>query len=70
VQIDPRYFRPTEVVELCGDPSKAERTLGWRARTQFAALVRIMLEADLAEAGLDPKRYITSTGAQEAETVA
>jgi GDPmannose 4,6-dehydratase len=54
VRIDERYLRPTEVDELCGDASKAERILGWRPTTTFHALVRIMLEADLREAGLDP----------------
>ena len=56
VEIDPRYFRPTEVDELCGDASKAARVLGWRPRRPFHELVRIMLEADLREAGLDPER--------------
>jgi GDPmannose 4,6-dehydratase len=54
VRIDERYFRPTEVDELCGDASKAERILGWRPTTTFHGLVRIMLEADLREAGIDP----------------
>jgi GDPmannose 4,6-dehydratase len=63
VRIDERYFRPTEVDELCGDPSKAERVLGWRARTHFGELVRIMLEADLVEAGLDPSAHIRADGA-------
>ena len=54
VEIDPRYFRPTEVDELCGDASKARRILGWQAQTAFADLVRIMLAGDLAERGLDP----------------
>jgi GDPmannose 4,6-dehydratase len=54
VRVDERYLRPTEVDELCGDASKAARVLGWRATTTFHALVRIMLEADLREAGLDP----------------
>ena len=53
VRIDERYFRPTEVDELCGDASKAAQILGWRPRTSFHELVRIMLEADLREAGLD-----------------
>jgi len=53
VEIDPRYYRPTEVAELLGDASKAQRALGWRARTTFEELVRIMLEADLREAGQD-----------------
>jgi GDPmannose 4,6-dehydratase len=58
VKIDPRYLRPTEVDELCGDPSKAERTLAWRPRTRFAELVRIMLSHDIRDAGLDPERYM------------
>ncbi len=63
VRIDERYFRPTEVDELCGDASKAERVLGWRARTHFRELVRIMLEADLTAAGLDPGAHIRVEGA-------
>jgi GDPmannose 4,6-dehydratase len=58
VRIDERYLRPTEVDELCGDPSKAERVLGWRARVGFAELVRIMVEADLRDAGLDPAQHL------------
>lgn len=58
VEIDPRYFRPTEVDELCGDASKASAELGWRSTTGFHDLVRIMVEADLAEAGLDPSRHL------------
>lgn len=53
VVIDSRYFRPTEVDELCGDPSKAARLLGWQPRTTFQDLVRIMLDADLANAGVE-----------------
>ena len=52
VRSDPRYLRPTEVDELCGDAGKAARVLGWTARTRFAELVRIMLEADLRAAGV------------------
>jgi GDPmannose 4,6-dehydratase len=48
VEVDPRYFRPTEVDYLLGDPSKAARLLGWRPRTTFQELVRLMMEADLA----------------------
>ena len=47
VRIDPRYFRPTEVDELRGDPSKAQAKLGWRHKTGFAELVSEMVEADL-----------------------
>jgi GDPmannose 4,6-dehydratase len=48
VEIDPRYFRPTEVDLLLGDPSKAHRQLGWRHTTPFPALVSEMVRADLA----------------------
>ena len=53
VRIDPQYFRPTEVDELRGDASKAADRLGWRSRTGFRELVAMMLEHDLAEAGVD-----------------
>jgi GDPmannose 4,6-dehydratase len=56
VEIDPRYFRPTEVDELCGDASKARRVLGWEPRTSFPDLVEIMVRADLEELGLDLDR--------------
>jgi GDPmannose 4,6-dehydratase len=58
VEIDPRYFRPTEVDELCGDASKARADLGWQPTTGFRDLVRIMVEADLTEAGLDPAKHL------------
>jgi len=58
VEIDPAYFRPTEVDELCGDASKAAAKLGWRPKTCFADLVRMMVEADLRDAGLDPGQYL------------
>ncbi|WP_424984247.1 GDP-mannose 4,6-dehydratase [Maritalea sp. S77] len=47
VQIDPRYFRPAEVELLLGDPSKAERNLGWRRKTSFKQLVQEMVKYDL-----------------------
>jgi GDPmannose 4,6-dehydratase len=52
VRIDSKYFRPTEVDELCGDASKARLRLGWEPRVRFAELVKIMLESDLRAAGL------------------
>jgi GDPmannose 4,6-dehydratase len=58
VEIDQRYFRPTEVHVLCGDATKAQRQLGWEARTRFGELVRLMLEADLQEVGLDPEQHM------------
>jgi GDPmannose 4,6-dehydratase len=48
VEVDPRYFRPTEVDLLLGDPSKARQKLGWKHRTSFEDLVREMVEADFA----------------------
>ncbi len=47
VDIDPRYYRPTEVDYLLGDPSKAAAQLGWKPQTTFRELVRLMMEADL-----------------------
>jgi GDPmannose 4,6-dehydratase len=46
VKVDPRYFRPTEVETLLGDPSKAQQKLGWRAATSFDQLVTEMITAD------------------------
>ncbi|MFH0881935.1 MAG: GDP-mannose 4,6-dehydratase [bacterium] len=47
VEIDPRYFRPTEVNHLLGDPSKAKKVLGWEARVSFDELVKMMVEHDM-----------------------
>jgi len=47
VEIDNRYERPTEVNALVGDPTKAEKTLGWKATTHWNELARIMVRADL-----------------------
>ncbi|MEO3431139.1 GDP-mannose 4,6-dehydratase [Pelagibius sp. CAU 1746] len=47
VEIDPRYFRPTEVELLLGDPAKARDVLGWQATTSFRQLVTEMVQADL-----------------------
>jgi GDPmannose 4,6-dehydratase len=47
VEIDPRYFRPTEVDELCGDATKVRETLGWQPRVGFEELVAMMVDADL-----------------------
>ncbi len=53
VKVDARYFRPTEVESLLGDPSKARQRLGWRPETDFAALVKEMVAADLEAARRD-----------------
>jgi len=47
VRVDPRYFRPTEVEHLLGDPAKAKRVLGWKLQTGFEELVRDMVLSDI-----------------------
>ncbi len=47
VAVDPAYYRPTEVEQLLGDPSKAQQKLGWKHRTTFPQLVAEMMDADL-----------------------
>jgi len=64
IEIDPRYFRPTEVDELCGDATKARERLGWEPRTSFAELVRIMVAGDLEERGLDPAAHLVREDAR------
>ena len=54
VEIDPRYFRPTEVDFLLADPSKARKELGWEPKVTFKELVRIMVDADMEAIGLEP----------------
>ena len=46
VEIDPRYYRPAEVQKLLGDPSKAQRVLGWKAKVDLPDLVDRMIEHD------------------------
>ncbi|MNC90729.1 GDP-mannose 4,6-dehydratase [compost metagenome] len=46
IRVDSRYFRPTEVETLLGDPTKAHRKLGWRPRTKFNELVAEMVRED------------------------
>lgn len=53
VEVDPRYFRPTEVETLLGDPTKAKEKLGWEPRTTFAELVSEMVREDLNSAKRD-----------------
>jgi GDPmannose 4,6-dehydratase len=47
VTIDPNYYRPTEVDLLIGDPTKAKKLLGWKAKTKFEDLVQIMIKSDM-----------------------
>jgi len=53
VQVDPRYFRPTEVETLLGDPSKAHQKLGWKPKITFHELVAEMVREDLKSAERD-----------------
>ena len=57
IEVDPRYFRPTEVDHLQGDASKAHQRLGWRHRTEFPELVREMVAADLATVKQEQRRH-------------
>jgi GDPmannose 4,6-dehydratase len=58
VEVDPRYFRPTEVDLLVGDPQKAHSKLGWRHRTSFEELVREMVDADLAAIRSEHQHFV------------
>ena len=52
IKIDPKYFRPAEVEQLLGDPTKARKILKWKPKTTFKKLVQIMMEADLEAEGI------------------
>jgi GDPmannose 4,6-dehydratase len=54
IEIDPKYFRPTEVDFLKADISKARKKLGWQPRTTFDELVKIMVDYDMKLIGLKP----------------
>src|SRR5579872_5614317 len=56
VEVDPRYFRPTEVDALIGDARKAHQKLGWRHKTSFADLVKEMVDSDLVEVQREQER--------------
>jgi len=53
VQVDPHYFRPTEVETLLGDPSKAKKELGWKPEISFEEMIAEMVEHDVKEAQMD-----------------
>ena len=57
VEVDPRYFRPTDVDTLVGDPRKAHEKLGWHHHVTFDELVREMVESDLAAMQLERQRH-------------
>jgi GDPmannose 4,6-dehydratase len=56
VKVDPKYFRPAEVDVLLGDPRKARARLGWTPTVTFRDLVRLMVDADMENEGLPPRR--------------
>jgi GDPmannose 4,6-dehydratase len=49
IEIDPRYFRPTEVEYLLGDSSKAKKQLGWVPKVRFEELIKMMVDTDIKE---------------------
>ena len=54
VEVSPDFYRPTDVVNLWGDPSKARRELGWNpSKTSFEQLVKLMVESDMAKVASD-----------------
>lgn len=57
VEIDPQYYRPSEVDLLIGDASKAAAQLGWTAKTRFAELVKLMVDADMSDRRLKKLHY-------------
>jgi GDPmannose 4,6-dehydratase len=61
VQVDPRYFRPTEVDLLVGDPSKARSKLGWQHKVSFEQLVAEMVAADVRAVAGETSRVLTAT---------
>src|SRR5678815_3585126 len=63
VEIDPRYFRPSEVDLLLGDASKARKVLGWKPKIAFKALAKLMTEADWELARRE--RYVKERGESE-----
>ena len=61
VDVNPEFYRPAEVEFLWGDPSLAERELGWKRKVDFDGLVSMMVEADLKSvAGMTCAEYIAS----------
>jgi len=67
VEIDARYFRPAEVDQLLGDPSKARRVLGWEPRTSVEELIKMMVDADVEIAGRE--RTLRDAGYETPATV-
>ena len=62
ITINPRYFRPSEVETLLGDPSKAKKLLGWEPKISFKELVKDMVDSDL----IDCKKELLIKGGEDA----
>ncbi len=60
IEVDPRYFRPTEVDLLLGNPEKAERLLGWKRKVSFEELIKGMVAYDVQQVGKD--KAVTDAG--------
>lgn len=58
VRTDPELYRPAEVYHLLGDSMKARGELGWQPRVDFATMVRMMVDSDMARLGADSKRLV------------
>ena len=58
VEVDPRYFRPTEVELLLGDPTKAKEKLGWVHETKWQDLCAEMVQADLITVAKEQRRNV------------
>lgn len=59
VEIDAKYFRPTEVDLLIGDATKAKKKLGWNFKLSFKELTQLMVREDIKTEGLDPSKYVS-----------
>ncbi len=66
VEVSPDFFRPAEVDLLLGDPSKAKKLLGWNpGKTSFEQLVKLMMEHDMKELGIQYERCETGIGEEK-----
>ena len=66
VEVSPDFYRPTDVVNLWGDPSKAKAKLGWNPnKTSFEELVKIMVDSDMAKVAADGAAAKVRTNLEE-----
>lgn len=66
IDINPRYFRPTEVDLLLGDPTKAKKEIGWEPKTSFKDLIKMMVESDMKEiSGMSIEQYLEAANTLE-----